>query len=205
MAFTPPADAVRRCLHSTTTIASHWPHTIYSTNPTTILKSKFQGHATFCPPTIAQPGSNDLAGVLDALSKEHPSIKRATHCMYAWRVRAPAAQVPRGPNVSSKSISSSSGAHSTILSGCNDGNESGAGERLSRLLERGGYENVIIFVHRWYGGGKLGSDRWKCFSGAAKEALELGGFQRGGGSDTLPNPIANSKKPNSKNKKHRKS
>lgn len=177
MAFTPPADAVRRCLHSTTTIASHWPYSIFSTNPATILKSKFQGHATFCPPTIAEPGSNDLAGILDCISKEYPSIKRATHCMYAWRVRAPAAQTSRAPNISSKSQASPSDVAYTILSGSNDGNESGAGERLSRLLELGGYENVIILVHRWYGGVKLGSDRWKCISGAAKDALELGGFQ----------------------------
>lgn len=198
MAFTPPADAVRRCLHSTTMITSHWPYPIYSTNPTTILKSKFQGHATFCPPTIAQPGSDDLTVILESLARGHPSIKRASHCMYAWRICPSNTHTTR--NISSRSQPPSSNVHTSILSGCDDGNESGAGERLSRLLELGGYDNVIILVHRWYGGVKLGSDRWKCISGAAKEALELGGFQRGGGK-SLPSSIPNSEKPVIRNKK----
>lgn len=203
MPFNPSFMAVRRCLCHTANSSSHWPYSIHSTNPATFLKSKFQGHASHCPPTIAQSQSNDLNHILESLSKDFPSIKRATHCMFAWRVRAPNTQFPRAQNVSAKTSPSTSHTQGTILSGCNDGNEPGAGERLSRLLELGGYEDVIVIVHRWYGGVKLGSDRWKCISGAAKEALELGGFQRGGGQPP-PSPISSSENPTGRNKKGRK-
>jgi len=60
--------------------------------------------------------------------------------------------------------------------GQNDGGEKGSGERLSRLLEALACENVIVVVSRWYGGVKLGSDRWKLISSVAKEALYKGNF-----------------------------
>ncbi|KAI0916583.1 hypothetical protein AcV5_003033 [Taiwanofungus camphoratus] len=63
-----------------------------------------------------------------------------------------------------------------IAFGSSDGGESGAGERLSRLLELTQCEDVVLVVYRWYGGVKLGSHRWKCISAVAKEALERGGF-----------------------------
>jgi len=64
-----------------------------------------------------------------------------------------------------------------VCVGQNDGGESGSGDRLARLLELGGYQNVVVVVSRWYGGVKLGSDRWKCISTVAKEALEQGDFK----------------------------
>jgi putative IMPACT (imprinted ancient) family translation regulator len=63
-----------------------------------------------------------------------------------------------------------------LACGQNDGGESGSGGRLSKLLESSNCENVIVVVSRWYGGTKLGSDRWKRISEVAKEALGKGGF-----------------------------
>ncbi|TFK88337.1 ribosomal protein S5 domain 2-like protein [Polyporus arcularius HHB13444] len=93
-----------------------------------------------------------------------PRTRRASHAMYAWRLRPP----------------STSG--SSLLYGSSNGGEAGAGERLERLLELGHCENVALVVFRWYGGVKLGSDRWRCISSVAKEALERGGYlgSRGG-------------------------
>lgn len=59
-----------------------------------------------------------------------------------------------------------------------DGGESGAGEKLLKLLELGGYKGVIVVVYRWYGGVKLGSGRWKFILGLANDALKDGGFKR---------------------------
>lgn len=85
------------------------------------------------------------------------SLKRATHCMCAYRTPS----------------------HTTgTITGQNDGGESGSGDRLSRLLELSGSENVVVVVSRWYGGVKLGSDRWKRISEVAKDVLDKGGFSK---------------------------
>jgi putative IMPACT (imprinted ancient) family translation regulator len=65
-----------------------------------------------------------------------------------------------------------------VACGQNDGGESGSGDRLARLLELSNCDEVIVVVSRWYGGTKLGSDRWKHISQVAKEALYKGGFSR---------------------------
>lgn len=43
----------------------------------------------------------------------------------------------------------------------NDDGEGGAGNVILRNLEREGLENHIIVVTRWYGGVKLGGDRFR--------------------------------------------
>ena len=100
--------------------------------------------------------------------------------MYAWRLRS-AAQSREG---------------AALLYGSSNGGEAGAGERLERLLELGKCENVVVVVFRWYGGVKLGSDRWRCISGVAKEALERGGFlvPVGGDSRVQRSPSRGSKR-----------
>ncbi|KAJ6593596.1 ribosomal protein S5 domain 2-type protein [Mycena capillaripes] len=78
------------------------------------------------------------------------NAKRATHCMYAYRASGVAGQ--------------------------SDGGEGGSGDRLARLLRLTGCEDVVVVVWRWYGGVKLGADRWKRISEVAREALDSGGF-----------------------------
>lgn len=103
------------------------------------------------------PTLSELNNLIDHLTSL-PAMKKATHCMYAYRiVRDPS-------NASSKTV------------GQHDGGESGSGERLSRLLEANECNNVVVVVSRWYGGVKLGSDRWKLISAVAKEALLRGNF-----------------------------
>lgn len=59
----------------------------------------------------------------------------------------------------------------TAIIGQDDG-----GDRLARLLDLSGCQNVVIVVSRRYGGVKLSSDRWKRISEVAKDALDKGGF-----------------------------
>jgi len=70
------------------------------------------------------------------------------------------------------------------LIGQNDGGEKGSGNRLSRLLEIMECKNVVVVVSRWYGGVKLGSERWRLILGSAKDALACGGFSKPKISDT---------------------
>lgn len=97
--------------------------------------------------------------------------------MYAWRSRSlPSYSVCALAGSAEVPTPNSGG----FITGSCDGGEAGAGERLSRLLELGKCEDVVVVVYRWYGGVKLGSDRWKCISGVAKEALTLAGYLGGG-------------------------
>ncbi|KAI0640570.1 hypothetical protein C8Q79DRAFT_444651 [Trametes meyenii] len=138
----------------------------------TQLKSTFQAYATTIPLSGSHGPSDSGGNSVSALIRGEiaPSLLahlrtidsktiRASHAMYAWRFR-----------------SAQSRASGVVFYGSSNGGEAGAGERLERLLELGNCENVIVVVFRWYGGVKLGSDRWKCISTVAKEALERGGF-----------------------------
>ncbi|KAF8893878.1 ribosomal protein S5 domain 2-type protein [Infundibulicybe gibba] len=100
--------------------------------------------------------ASDLSCFLAYLTSS-TALKRATHCMYAYRT------------------SSQDG---KIIMGQHDGGEGGSGDRLARLLDLSGCHHMIVVVSRWYGGVQLGSDRWKRISTVAKEALERGGFTK---------------------------
>jgi putative IMPACT (imprinted ancient) family translation regulator len=54
----------------------------------------------------------------------------------------------------------------------NDDGESGAGMVILRMLEREGLRNHIIVVTRWYGGKKLGGDRFRRVQDAVRHYLD---------------------------------
>ena len=54
----------------------------------------------------------------------------------------------------------------------NDDGESGAGMVILRMLEREGLHNHIIVVTRWYGGTKLGGDRFRRVQDAVRYYLD---------------------------------
>eukprot|EP00918_Siedleckia_nematoides_P006441 GHVU01013974.1.p2 GENE.GHVU01013974.1~~GHVU01013974.1.p2 ORF type:complete len:124 (-),score=26.19 GHVU01013974.1:69-440(-) len=85
-----------------------------------------------------------------------PRIARATHNIMAYRLK---------PKPESDCIQQD---HDS------DG-ETAAGGGLSRLLQTIRAENVVVVVTRWYGGIKLGPDRFRHINHAAREALEAVG------------------------------
>ena len=54
----------------------------------------------------------------------------------------------------------------------NDDGENGAGMVILRMLEREGLEGHIIVVTRWFGGTKLGGDRFRRVQDAVRVYLE---------------------------------
>ncbi|THU89370.1 ribosomal protein S5 domain 2-like protein [Dendrothele bispora CBS 962.96] len=151
-----------RFYHSDTvpdkTDSDSWPHPIFSSERISDRKSVFLAHATKLPHQSLVPA------FLDHLTNL-PKLKRATHCMYAYRTSETSRHHPEMPAVEK------------VVTGQHDGGESGSGNHLSRLLEVMGCENVVVVVSRWYGGIQLGSDRWRRISDVAKEALNKGGFR----------------------------
>ncbi|OJT10583.1 Protein IMPACT [Trametes pubescens] len=165
------ANTLRRYSAATAEHTPNWPG-LAASKQLTHLKSIFQGYAAPIPSSqLSAYGSGkaetsvmkaDIApDLLAHLRGIEPRTRRASHAMYAWRIRAHHAGM--------------------ALMGSSNGGEAGAGERLERLLELSQCEDVIVVVFRWHGGVMLGSDRWKCISGVAKEALEEGGFLSRGG------------------------
>lgn len=56
----------------------------------------------------------------------------------------------------------------------NDDGESGAGMVIIRMLEREGLTNHIVVVTRWYGGVKLGGDRFRHVQTSVKAYFDAG-------------------------------
>ncbi|AVO36691.1 YigZ family protein [Pukyongiella litopenaei] len=54
----------------------------------------------------------------------------------------------------------------------NDDGESGAGMVILRMLEREGLEGEIVVVTRWFGGRKLGGDRFRRVQDAVRHYLD---------------------------------
>lgn len=153
-------------------LPAQWEHPISTSERLKDRKSVFMAHAS----TLTTSASlDDFISHLVSL----PALKKATHCMYAYRI---------APDITNPSIK---------LVGQSDGGERGSGERLTRLLEALECENVIVVVSRWYGGVKLGSDRWKLISTVAKEALYRGNFVKKKDGNVTASP----EKPNRKSKK----
>lgn len=53
-----------------------------------------------------------------------------------------------------------------------DDGESGAGMVILRMMERAGLENHVVIVTRWYGGKKLGGDRFRRVQDATRAYLD---------------------------------
>lgn len=156
-------------------LESGWPHAIYASDRITDRRSTFLAHAT----TLSS--ADQLPAFLDYITSQH-QLKRATHCMYAYRTFKQNLEEGNGHGSSNGQRAQAAPAiattKATVLTGQKDGGESGSGDRLARLLQDTRSDNVVLVVSRWYGGIQLGNDRWKRINQVAKEALQLGNFPR---------------------------
>ncbi|KAL3099424.1 hypothetical protein niasHS_002879 [Heterodera schachtii] len=126
-------------------------------------KSKFQAY-------VAKIESKDQVEFLLTKIKGVGKIARATHNPYAWRLLI---------TPSSKNEQQNAGDQQQrliSLHDCDDDGEHLAGSKLLQLLENMNAHGVLVIVSRYYGGRKLGPDRFKHICNAAREAMLLGGF-----------------------------
>ena len=114
---------------------------------------------------VAHVTSLDQAqGYLDYLLSTDKKVAVATHNISGWRIRQKA---PPGK-----------GDTETIIQDCDDDGETAAGGRLLHLMQLMDVWDVVVVVSRWYGGVKLGPDRFRLINAAGKDALIKGGFTR---------------------------
>ncbi|KAG0167543.1 hypothetical protein DFQ30_005978, partial [Apophysomyces sp. BC1015] len=123
-----------------------------STAPLVDRKSVFVGHA-------AQV--HDIVQVKAVISKlmKNKKIAKATHNIMAYR------------------IDMSDG---YVVQGCDDDGETAAGSRLLELMQLMNVQNVVVIVSRWFGGTKLGADRFRDINKCAKQVLEESGLDNFG-------------------------
>jgi hypothetical protein len=100
---------------------------------------------------------------LDYLLATEKKVAAATHNISAWRIR--------------EKKDTGDGAVATVQDFDDDG-ETAAGGRLLHLMQLMDVWQVLVVVSRWYGGVKLGPDRFRLINGAARDALVKGGFDR---------------------------
>ena len=87
-----------------------------------------------------------------------PKLQKATHNMYAYRY------------VDSES--------DRVVADNDDDGEDGAGTKMAHILDLFQTHDVFVMVSRWYGGTKLGSDRFKHIAKLTQRVLETNGISR---------------------------
>ncbi|KAK3263168.1 hypothetical protein CYMTET_28012, partial [Cymbomonas tetramitiformis] len=117
-------------------------------DPLTERKSTFQAH-------LASVTSADQAKAVVAVLIQNRKIAAATHNMVAYRVHL---------------------GNGVWAQDCDDDGETAAGSRMLHLLQTVDAEDVVVVVSRWYGGIKLGPDRFKLINNCARQLLDLHGY-----------------------------
>ncbi|KAK2748511.1 eIF2 kinase Gcn2p negative regulator [Myotisia sp. PD_48] len=117
---------------------------------------------------VATVQTKEQAGMyLDHLLAAERKVASATHNITAWRIRQ--RQEQSGQDGSLK-------VSETVVQDSDDDGETAAGGRLLLLLQLMDVWNVVVVVSRWYGGVKLGPDRFRLINAAARDALVKGEF-----------------------------
>lgn len=122
-----------------------------TTEAAMVNKSVFVARA--CPVS----SMTDVTNAVSHLLSSNKKVAGATHNIKAWRIRDHSAAATQDYD---------------------DDGESAAGSRMLHLMQLMDVWNVLVVVTRWYGGVKLGPDRFRVINNVAREALTAGGYVR---------------------------
>jgi hypothetical protein len=126
-------------------------------NPLIEKKSVFVGH-------VASINSMEELNAFRNIVFSDRKVREATHNIQAYRFTEASTGV--------------------INHDCDDDGESAAGGRLAEMLRLMKVENIAIIVTRWFGGVKLGPDRFKLINNCARSVLEKSGLIQKGVSNS---------------------
>lgn len=126
--------------------------------PITEKKSVFLARAS----TVTSP--DQAHSFISHLVATDKRVSKATHNISAYRIRS----------------SSSSVGSELVFQDCDDDGETAAGGRLLHLLQIMDVWGVLVVVSRWYGGVRLGPDRFRIINQVARDAVVAGGWVKGG-------------------------
>lgn len=122
-------------------------------SPLTDRKSVFIGHC--CPVRSAEE-----VEIFYNCIKMDKKYQSATHNILAYRYNS----------------SSDHCGCSTVVHDYDDDGESAAGSRMAELMRLIPVENVAVVVSRWFGGVKLGPERFKLINNTCRDILDQCGF-----------------------------
>ena len=125
----------------------------------TVTRKKSSFVARAC--TVTSPAQAQVC--LTRLLESNKRAAKASHNISAYRIRAPSAA-----DMIAK----------VIYESFDDDGENAAGGRLLRLLQAMNAWDVLVVVSRWYGGVKLGPDRFSIINDVAREAVVQGGWTK---------------------------
>ncbi|KAK5086165.1 hypothetical protein LTR70_008490 [Exophiala xenobiotica] len=139
---------------STTAASDIPPPTWTLSEPSVVNKS------TFVARSLAAKSLREATSSISHLLSTNKRVAGATHNITAWRIKT----------------QQSNNAPEIVIQDSDDDGETAAGSRLLHLMQLMDVWNVVVVVTRWYGGVKLGPDRFRCINAVAREALVSGGF-----------------------------
>lgn len=113
--------------------------------------------STFVARALHVSSMADVTNAVSHLLSTNKKVASATHNIKAWRLTTP-------------------NTNAGIQQDYDEDGETAAGGRLLHLMQLMGVENALVVVTRWYGGVKLGPDRFRIINNVARDALVKGGF-----------------------------
>jgi putative IMPACT (imprinted ancient) family translation regulator len=137
----------RTCARTYTTRSVSESKNILHGEPILVNKSKFIAHCAEIQT------DQDFKTIMSTLLQDK-KIQNATHNIYAYRIK-------QGDD---------------IIEYSNDDGETGASEHLLSLLRKSNVHNICVIVTRWYGGVKLGSERFRVITNCAQTLLQTHSF-----------------------------
>jgi Uncharacterized protein family UPF0029/RWD domain len=123
--------------------------------PWSIAEPITEKKSAFLSRSVSVTSPEQAKSYLHHLLATDKKVTRATHNITAWRIR---------------------GFDGTSFQDCDDDGETAAGGRMLHLLQLMDVWDVMVVVTRWYGGVKLGPDRFRIINNSARDALIAGGF-----------------------------
>ncbi|PGH04314.1 hypothetical protein AJ80_08537 [Polytolypa hystricis UAMH7299] len=150
---TAPVDTEQTSVPLHVTLGLDHPPEWALSDPITEKRSVFVGRA-------AKVTSRETAEkYVDHLLATEKKVATATHNIIAWRIKQ------KGPSGTE-----------TVVQDFDDDGETAAGGRMLHLMQLMDVWDVVVVVTRWYGGVKLGPDRFRLINHAARDALLNAGF-----------------------------
>jgi hypothetical protein len=124
-------------------------------DPWTVAPAITEKKSVFVARAIGVSSAAEAHELMARLISGDKKIQKATHNISAFRIVRE---------------------NGVVVQDNDDDGETAAGSRLAHLLQVMDVKDVCVVVSRWYGGVKLGPDRFRLINTAAREALVLGGF-----------------------------
>ena len=138
--------------------------------PTVEKKSVFQARAC-----AVSSRDQALAAVSWLRAGGERKLAKATHHIWAYRIRS-------SPPSSSCTAASARPAAEVVYQDCDDDGETGAAAKVLGVMQAMDAWGVLVVVSRWYGGVKLGPDRFRIIGAVARGVVVEAGWdgEKGG-------------------------